>query len=363
MLLLAEDLRVRLGGEVVLDVDRLAMAEGEMLAVLGPNGAGKSTLMRALAMLIRPETGRIRFRGLTGKSAERAMRRRSAAVFQNPHLWGDTVAYNVGLGLRLRGMSASQIKSNVDRMCELLGLGELAKRGVDTLSGGEAQRVALARALVLKPEVLFLDEPTANLDLPARLELREDLERIARQRAGTVLLITHDRNEAFALADRVAVLADGRIVQVGTPTELYENPADPYIAQVTGAELTLRGRVVEAEEETLAVEVGGEILHTVGHAAEGGPVKVAYRPEDLVLSRAEESVGHLSTRNHFFATLREIRPIGGLFRLRLKGPGGADMAAVITRSALEELQLAEGVRVSVRVKTTALHAFPAAREE
>lgn len=362
-ILSAEALRVEYGQQTVLDLKHLSLGEGEMLAVLGPNGAGKTTLLRALAMLVKPTAGQVRFRGLKGKSAEKALRRRSAAVFQNPHMWGDTVAYNVGLGLRVRGMGAHDVKENVDRMCELLGLRGLEKRTVDTLSGGQAQRVALARALVLKPEVLFLDEPTANLDLPSRLALREDLERIARQRAGAVLLITHDRNEAFALADRVAVLVDGKIVQIGTPTELYENPADSYIAQVTGAELTLRGRVERIEDDTLLVDIGGVKLRTVGQAGEGTPVKVAYRPEDLVLAPADEPVGRLSTRNFFFATVTEVRQIGGLFRLRLTGPGQVDLAVVVTRSAFEELNLGEDVRVSVRIKTTALHAFPAGGEE
>jgi molybdopterin-binding protein len=358
-ILVAKGIRVRYDDRLVLDVERLALRTGEMLAVLGPNAAGKSTLMRVLAMLEKPTAGHSRFKGRAGRAAARALRKSSAAVFQKPHFWSDTVAYNVGLGLRMRGSSAREVSEHVERICGLMGIGDLLDRDVATLSGGQAQRVALARALVLKPDILFLDEPTANLDSVSRGEIREDIERIARQRAGSVLLITHDRAEAFSLADRVAVLVGGRLVQVGTPTELYENPADSYIARVTGAELTLKGHVLRLEDSTLVVDVGGIELRTVGSAGEGSQVKIAYRPEDLVLAAAEESSVHLSTRNFFFATVTEVRALGGLYRIRLKGPGGADMAAVVTRSAADELRLQAEGRVSVRVKATALHAFPA----
>lgn len=355
-LLIGEQLTVSHDGRRALDVERIALREGEILAVLGPNGAGKSTLLRVLAMLQEPSSGRIRYRGLQGASAERTLRRSSAAVFQRPHFWRESVEYNVSLGLRLRRRPAAEVKTRVQKFAHLLGIGDLLERDVGTLSGGQAQRVALARALVLEPEVLFLDEPTANLDSPARSALREDIERLARERAGAALLVTHDLGEALSTADRVAVLREGRILQVGTPTELYENPAGPYVAQLTGAELTLRGTVRETEDGLLRVDLGGTEVWAVGQGSPGEAVKVAYRPEDLILSRAEDPVGRLSTRNLLYATVCELRPHGALVRLRLTGP--QEMSAVITRAALEDLGLTQGARVSVRVKATALHAFP-----
>jgi molybdopterin-binding protein len=360
-ILVGERLRHSYGRGTVLDVERISLHAGELLAVLGPNGAGKSTLLRLLAMLEKPSSGRVMFHGRTGKPAEQALRAASAAVFQRPHFWRGKVGYNVGLGLNFRRVPEPETTARVARICQLLEIDHLLEADIETLSGGQAQRVALARALVLQPEVLFLDEPTASLDTAAKADLREDLERVARQRAGSVLLITHDRNEAFTLANRIAVLVDGRLAQLGTPTELYENPADPYIARVTGAELSLRGRVLRADGRTLLVDVGGTHLFTVGDAGEGVMVKIAYRPEDLVLASPELAIGEISTRNLFFATVRERRDVGGLVRLRLFGP--PEVVALVTRSAAEELDLHQDTRVSVRIKATALHTYPVGERE
>jgi molybdopterin-binding protein len=245
----------------------------------------------------------------------------------------------------------------VDEICESLGISDLLGSSVTSLSGGQAQRVALARSMVVDPEVLFLDEPTANLDSEARIDLRTDLENIVRERTTSVLLITHDRNEAFHLADRVAVIRDGRLVQVGTPADLYEDPSDPYVARLTGAELTIRGTVVGVDGRALAIDADGIPLVAVGRLEVGTPVKIAYRPEDLILTPASTVHGESSTRNLIYATIRERRDMGGLVRLRLDGP--PELLALVTRNAAEELGLDAGARVSVRVKATALHAYRA----
>lgn len=355
-LLVGEGLRVSFGERRVLDVEHISLLEGELLAVLGPNGSGKSTLLRAMAMLEPHAVGKIRYRGLTGAAAERALRRSSTAVLQRPHFWRADVAFNIGLGLRLRRKASRDVAARVRKFAHLLNIGDLLNREVSSLSAGQAQRVALARALVIEPDVLFLDEPTANLDGAARASLREDLERLSRERAGSIFLVTHDLNEALSLADRVAVLADGRVVQVGTPSELYERPADPYVARLTGAELTLKGRVPRIDEGLVVVDLGGVEIQTVGEAARGDTVKVAYRPEDLMVTRADEPAVRMSARNTLFATVVERTAVGSTVRLRLNGP--QEMVAVVTRAAAEELGLEPGTRVCVRVKATALHCFP-----
>jgi tungstate transport system ATP-binding protein len=352
-LLAAGELDVRYQGRRVLDVERLTLREGELLAVLGPNGSGKSTLMRVLSMLETPTAGWVRYREQTGDAAEWALRRNAAVVFQRSHLWAGSVGYNVGLGLRLRRSGREEIAARVRRACAALGVEDLIGRDVGELSGGEAQRVALARALVLEPEILFLDEPTANLDAEVRGALLEDLARLTQATARGTLLITHDRAEAFYLADRVAVLKDGRLIQTGTPSDLYENPADPYIAEVTGAELTLRGRVVGREDDLLVIESGGVRLLSLGTAPVGANVRLAYRPEDLILADAPRES---SARNRFEATVTEVRPVGGLFRVRLDGP--PEVIAVITRSSADGLGVTPGARLIVHVKATALRAFP-----
>ena len=351
-ILVGRGLRVRAGDRLLLDVDVVEVRGGEVLAILGPNGAGKSTLLRVLAMLQRPAAGTVIFRGVSGSDGERLLRRQCAVVFQRPHLWAGTVRANIELGLRLRRHPAESTREQAERAATQLGIGALLEREVRSLSGGEAQRVAIARAMALQPEVLFLDEPTSNLDAMARTALVEDLDHVARDGQHATVLATHDRAHAFSIADRVLVLRDGRVVQSGRPEDLFENPADPFIAAVTGAELSFRAAVTAARDGLLTVRVGDAELTATGAAATGDEVRVVYRPEDLFLSRAEISA---SPRNRFEAEVTEIRSTGSLLRVRLEGTG--HWVAVITRAAGDELSLEVGSRIWVQVKATALHAF------
>ena len=341
---------MRAGGDLILDVDRVEVRSGEVLAVLGPNGAGKSTLLRVLACLQKPDAGDVVFRGTSGGKAERLMRRHGSVVFQRPHLWAGTVRENLELGLRLRRREIP--KSEAERAADQMGVLPLLDRDARTLSGGEAQRVAIARALAVQPDVLFLDEPTSSLDAMARAALIEDLDHVAHQSAHATVLATHDRAHAFSLADRVIVLKEGRIVQSGAPEDLFENPADPFIAAVTGAELSFRASVVSSVDGLLTIRVDETELSAAGDAEVGDTVRVVYRPEDLFLSRTEISA---SPRNRFRAVVTEIRPSGSMQRIRLEGAG--HWAAVITRAAGEELALEVGSEIWVQVKATALHAF------
>lgn len=356
------DLRHEAGGRAILDIPSFEVPAGAMLAVLGPNGAGKSTLMRILAGLRAPTTGAVEFRPaeaasderpLIGEAAVEALRLRSAFVFQSPYMWTGTVRRNLELGLRFRELAGPEIERRVDAITRQLGLERLLDRNAGELSGGETQRVALARALVLDPEVLFLDEPSSNLDAEAHAALREDLDRVARARAGSIVLATHERSDAFYLADSIAVLREGKLVQSGTPAELFENPADSFIASVTGAELSMRGVVRDVDGELLTVTVGGEELQAVGAGHPEREVKLAYRPEDLFLSRRTPEGG--SARNRFRARVVEVRSLGALVRVRVAGP--ADLVAIVTRAAAGELDLAEEAEIWVQIKATALHAF------
>ncbi len=347
-LLTGEGLVREAGRRRILDVDSIAVREGELLAVLGPNGAGKSTLLRTLALLERPTAGLVRFGGHEGPEAERRLRARSAFVFQRAHLWAGSVRWNLELGLRLRRTSTE----GVGPIAESLGLAGLLESDARGLSAGEVQRVALGRALLLEPDVLFLDEPTANLDAGVRAAIREDLDRVARTRARSIVLATHERGEAFYLADRVAVLRAGRVVQSGTPADLFENPSDPFIAGVTGAELSLLGTVERADGEVLEVRVEDARLTAVGRAAVGRRVRLGYRPEDLFLT-LEEPTG--SARNRLRCRVAEVRSMGGLVRVRLAGP--PELLAIVTRAAAAEMELVEGRTAWVQVKATALHAF------
>lgn len=355
-ILFGEDLEVRYRDRLALSVDRIALREGEILGILGPNGAGKSSLLRVMALLQMPTSGRVWYRNRTGARAADALRSSSSAVFQRPHLWTGSVAYNVAMSLRFHRVPTSEVRPRVERISELLGIEALLDQPVSILSGGEAQRAALARALVVEPEVLFLDEPTANLDAEVKSALRQDIERLARSRAGSTLLVTHDQHEAFSLADRIIVLEDGLVVQDGSPADLYENPATLYIAGLTGAEFALRGRVTSIDDGLVVVSVEGVSMTAVGTAEPNAPVKIAYRPEDLILGDPSEDELRDSARNSFFSTVSELRVLGGLVRVRLEGPPG--MVALVSRPVAERVGLKPGSRVSVRVKAAALHAFP-----
>lgn len=344
------------GGGPVVDVERVALRAGEVLALLGPNGAGKSTLMRILAGLERPDAGRVLFRGRPVEPGDPGRRRACAVVFQRPYLWSGRVRDNVEYGLRVRGVPRAERRRRADATLDLLGLSALADAPVDTLSGGEARRVALARALVLDPECLLLDEPASDLDVIVHQQLLEDLERAARGANRAVLLVTHVPSEAFALGDRIAILERGRIVQSGTPEEIFETPATAFAASFTGAEFLLRGRVARTESGTVWVELeGGVTVEARGQLAVGTPVRVAYRPEDVIVSRSE-TPPRTSARNRFEMRIAAVRSTGSFVRLRLSAPGLA-LVALITRHSLEDLELDLGTPVVAQVKATALHAF------
>lgn len=233
------EVTVRYGARTVLTVDKLDIHRGEVLAVVGPSGAGKSTLLRLLNFLQPPTTGEIRFDDFLFSAARDAtltMRRRVTTVFQRPVLLKRTVEANVAYGLRLRGQNDNM--ADIHATLTEVGLAELAHQPARTLSGGEAQRVALARAMVLRPDALLLDEPTANLD-PYNVGLIEQIvARLNREHATTIVLVTHNVHQARRLAHRVLFLLDGREVEVADAHTFFESPADPR----TGA--FVRGEMV-----------------------------------------------------------------------------------------------------------------------
>ncbi|UCC73872.1 MAG: ABC transporter ATP-binding protein [Gemmatimonadota bacterium] len=355
-LLQGERLSRSYDGRRVVDVESVEVWAGEVLALLGPNGAGKSTLVRLLAALETPDGGRVLYKGRELRRDDRELRRAAAAVLQRPYLWRGTVGQNVEFGLKARRLPAAERRARVRAALETLEVAHLEAVPVDTLSGGEAQRVALARALALEPEILFLDEPTADLDVTVRRRLLADLERVVRHAAPAIVLITHDPGEAFALADRVAVMEGGRIVQAGTPADIFEAPATEFVASFTGAEFMLSGRVETVEEDTMMVRLdSGHMLEIAGHGEAGAPVRVAYRPEDVLIAPPDSPA--TSARNRFAAKLTRLHPQGGLVRLRL-GSDDLNIEALITRHALEDLGFELGTPVVVQIKATALHVFP-----
>jgi ABC-type Fe3+/spermidine/putrescine transport system ATPase subunit len=250
-----ESLCVSYGGTRVLDRVSLGVERGEMIALLGSSGCGKTTLLRAIAGFVRPDSGTIRVGGddITTLPPER---RQTAMMFQSYALWPHMdVAGNIGYGLKMRGWKKDAIAVRVEEMLALLQLDGFARRPVTQLSGGQRQRVALGRALAVDPHLLLLDEPMSNLDYKVRLELRHELRALQRRIGITAVYVTHDREEALTLADRIAVIDAGRVVQIGAPEEIFHRPESAFVAGFMGADNALD--LMHTRDGTLAPAVAG----------------------------------------------------------------------------------------------------------
>ena len=270
-----EDLTLAYGETVAVDRLDLTIAKGELIALLGPSGCGKTTTMRAVAGLLTPRSGTIR---LDGADVTRTApnRRPVGLVFQSyalfPHL---SVYENVAFGFRLRRTGADELHARVTRGLASVGLSHLSERKPAELSGGQQQRVALARSMVLEPKVLLLDEPLSNLDARLRLDMRAELQRIQRESGITMVYVTHDQIEALALADRIVVMREGRVEQIGTPEELYEAPLTAFVARFVGFE-----NVFDVAEGALLSEDGTALAPV---EAPSDAIGLAWRPGGVAL--------------------------------------------------------------------------------
>ena len=257
-LLRLRDVVVRYGATTALDIQLLEVKSGEVLVIVGANGAGKSTLLRIMGLLQAVDRGVVEFPELAGQYSDRlSLRRRIAELFQELLLVDDSVFGNVALGLRLRGVAKAEIKGRILPWLTCLGIGHLAERSARTLSGGEAQRASLARTLIRAPDFLLFDEPFAALDPSSREALLRDFHRTVKGLGVTVVLVTHDRHEAFALAQRVAVLDGGRLAQIGNRDEVFHHPISERVAAIVGFENRLTGVVEASNGAFSAVAVGG----------------------------------------------------------------------------------------------------------
>ncbi|MUL81138.1 MULTISPECIES: ABC transporter ATP-binding protein [unclassified Mycolicibacterium] len=281
------DLRRTFGDTKALDGLNLTIEPGELLALLGPSGCGKTTALRTIAGFDQADSGQVLMDG-TDIGRTPAHRRGVGMVFQSyslfPHL---SAADNVAFGLRMRGVGSATRRAKAVELLELVGLPRHADRFPRQLSGGQQQRIALARALALQPKVLLLDEPLSALDAQVRQNLRDEIRRLQRQLGITTLMVTHDQEEAFAMADRVAVMRAGSLEQCAAPAELYQRPATAFVAEFVGTMSRIPGLL---EPDGSAVQVQGRTVPVHGTLAVpgSGDVDVLVRPEDVgVMSDAD----------------------------------------------------------------------------
>ena len=283
-------------GRPAIDGVSFAVPAGEIVVLLGPSGCGKTTTLRCVAGLEHPTSGEISIAGRLVSSPERGILvpprlRDIGMVFQSYAVWPHmTVRQNVIYPLKHRRITRADAGRKVDEVLELVGLSEYADRPVVALSGGQMQRVALARSIVYRPQLLLLDEPLSNLDAKLRLRLRDDLRVILKQTGMTALYVTHDQAEAVVLGDRIGVMRDGKLLQMGTPDQIYNRPADLFVANFTGATNELAGTLVGRNGEFGVIDFGGgrrgeaALLHALNP---GDKVRIALRPENIGIGRQE----------------------------------------------------------------------------
>src|ERR1043166_928354 len=291
-----EGLSKRFGTHTAVDGLTLTVEKGEFVSLLGPSGCGKTTTLQMIAGFVEPSGGAIRLEGrdlLAIKPAKRGL----GIVFQSyalfPHM---TVAENVSFGLEMQGVAAAERTRRVGETLELVGLGSFAARFPRQLSGGQQQRVALARALVIRPRILLLDEPLSNLDAKLREEMQIELRQILRSLGTTTILVTHDQAEAMALSDRISVMNAGRIEQVGTPTQVYERPATPFVAGFLGRTNVIAVDVRAEASGTTAVI--GDARWPLPARVAAGHASATIRPEKIsfLLDGAAGLAGTVRTR-------------------------------------------------------------------
>lgn len=350
-MLTAENIFWQVKDKIILDIPSLAVRAGETFAVIGPNGSGKSSLLKVFAGLQRPTAGRVRLAGEDVYAAAEAvrLRRRTATVFQEAVLFDGTVQYNAALGLRLRRLPAQVVAERTKAWLDAFTVAHLADRHVRHLSGGEAQRVCLARAFAVEPDVLFLDEPFAFLDAPTRSGLLGSLGRILRETRQTAVFVSHDYTEVSILADRVAAMLDGRIVQTDTPAELFAAPRTIELAALLGFENIISARYNPSPGS--AATPGG--LHFIPREPAGsGDGWIAFRGEDGRVTPADTAAPD-GEANRFVGTVQEILPRGNKYEVAVDC--GEPLKAIVSQSDYWHNGLKRGLRVMLTVRPEFVH--------
>lgn len=344
---------MRLGAFALRDIS-FSLETGQVFVILGPSGAGKSMLLETIAGFYKPDSGRI-FIGGRDVTQATPEARRIGFMFQDyalfPHL---TVAQNINFGLRKwRRNTYGEGNTRIRDLLARLGLEKIAERKPTNLSGGEKQRVALARALAAESALFLFDEPLSALDTSTRDILRDDLKTLLRELGITTIYVTHDQTEALILADRMAVIRDGTLLQVGNPAEIFQTPVDEFVARFVGVDNIIEGRVLSTYDGVLEIELApGQILEAiVDGSTRSSRVLACIRPEDVSLEHA--APGESGIRNRFSARIVKIEALGPMLKIRLDC--GFPLSAYLTRQPFLELNIALGKQIYAKVKAASVH--------
>jgi iron(III) transport system ATP-binding protein len=345
----------RFGSSTAVEGVTLEIRSGEFFSFLGPSGCGKTTLLRIIAGLEVPTSGRV-FIDDVDVTALPAQRRDTVMVFQNwalfPHM---TVFKNIAFGLEAKRVPRPESKKRVLEVLSLVQLEHKANAAIQELSGGEQQRVALARAVVVRPKILLMDEPLSNLDIALRGETRAEIKRLQIATGITTVYVTHDQSEALGLSDRLAVLHHGRVVQVGTPKELYTKPANVFVASFLGNATVLRAKVSKVESGLAEVVVNDNLrfnVETTGSFVPGAEVLIAVRPEHLRLTSANEP-------SDFKATVELVEYQGTTTEYRIRA-GGQVLRSVMDGFRASDFKLSD--QVGVKVDPQCCFIYPASED-
>ena len=347
------DLKQRYDEQYILKSIDLSINRNEVFALIGPTGAGKTTLIRLLDLLESPTSGKIYFDGIDVTHSPRLRleaRRRMSFVLQKPVVFNMSVFDNAACGLRWRHEDRKVTQQRVSSVLELVGMADHKNRNAKTLSGGETQRLAIARALAIKPEVLFLDEPTANLDPISISKIEEILAHIIREQKTTIVMATHDMAQGQRLAGRIGVLMNGEILQTGSPDDIFSLPESRELAEFVGVENILNGVIVARDNNLVTIDVNGSLIQAISRYDIGEEVHALIRPEEVTLALHKEAS---SARNTFEGRIDRILPVGPLSRVKVVC--GFPLLSVVTKKSAEDLSLAVGKKVYATFKATAIH--------
>lgn len=353
-----------------VDGSNLEVRKGEIFTLLGPSGCGKTTTLRMVAGLERPDGGKITYKGQPVADASRGVflpphKRNMGMVFQSYAIWPHmTVFENVAYPLRLRGIKGPELRERVERVLALVGMAALIDRPAPMLSGGQQQRVAICRALVYEPDLLLLDEPFSNLDAKLRNQMRIEVKLLQRRLGISVLFVTHDQVEALTLSDRIAVMNEGHVEQQGSPGEMYDKPATPFVRDFLGQTVSVRGILVQPGDGRVGVAIAngaGPVAtvysqeHSLTEVKAGDAAYLSIRPEDIDVVLQDKPGDHKGVTNAIPGIIETLLFVGDHYEARVGIPGGESILMHLSRND----QWAEGQPVLLTMPPERTHLWPA----